>query len=129
MLSEFIQKVKSRYEEKRADFYAAALIFLVGMASFGFGRLSVLWPQKEPIRIEGAQSFNNASVSTSGALGSKESIIKPKGKYVASKSGTSYHYPWCQGALKIKEENKILFQTKGEAEKAGYKPAGNCEGL
>ena len=52
-----------------------------------------------------------------------------KGRYVASKSGTAYHFPWCQGALKIKEENKIWFQTKEEAESRGYKPAGNCDGL
>lgn len=129
MLAEFIQKVKSLYKEKENDLYVAALIFLVGMASFGLGRLSVLWPQKEPIRIEEPQNFNNAPASVINSAGKSESAVKPKGKYVASKSGASYHYPWCQGALKIKEENKIWFQTKEGAEKAGYKPAGNCEGL
>jgi hypothetical protein len=51
------------------------------------------------------------------------------GKYVASKSGSAYHFPWCSGAKRIKEENKIYFNTKEEAEKAGYHPAGNCKGL
>ena len=54
---------------------------------------------------------------------------KIMGNYVASKSGTKYHYPWCPGAQSIKEENKIWFFTKEEAEKAGYQPASNCKGL
>jgi len=111
----------------------AALIFLVGMASFGLGRLSVLWPKKEPIRIEETKdlsAISTDSIKKSEDLTNRpELALKAKGKYVASKSGTSYHYPWCQGALKIKEENKIWFNSKEEAEKAGYKPAGNCEGL
>jgi len=49
--------------------------------------------------------------------------------FVASKNGTKYHYPWCPGAQSIKEENKIWFSTKEEAEKAGYQPASNCKGL
>lgn len=129
MVSEFLQKVKSLYKEKQSDLYVAALIFLVGMASFGLGRLSVLWPQKEPIRIEEPQNLSNTSAPVRSFANSSELAVKPKGKYVASKFGTSYHYPWCQGALKIKEGNKLWFETKEEVEQAGYKPAGNCEGL
>src|SRR5690606_22759248 len=44
-------------------------------------------------------------------------------KYVASKTGSKYHLPWCGGAKQIKEENKVWFQTKEEAEAAGYEPA------
>jgi len=49
--------------------------------------------------------------------------------YVVSKNGARYHYPWCSGAQSIKEENKIWFDTKEEAEAAGYTPAANCKGL
>jgi methylphosphotriester-DNA--protein-cysteine methyltransferase len=52
-----------------------------------------------------------------------------KGTYVASKSGSAYHFPWCSGAQRIKEENKVWFETKEEAELAGYRPASNCKGL
>ena len=52
-----------------------------------------------------------------------------KGKYVASKSGSYYHFPWCAGALRIKDANKVWFQTKTEAESRGLKPASNCPGL
>jgi methylphosphotriester-DNA--protein-cysteine methyltransferase len=51
------------------------------------------------------------------------------GSYVASKSGTKYHLPWCPGAKQIKEDNKIWFDTKEDAEKSGYAPAANCKGI
>lgn len=139
MIHDRIQKIKSFYESSKNDLYIAAIIFLVGMASFGLGRLSVLWPKKEPIRIENQESriMNQGESGTdrdlsASALNSNfllHNSTASQGRYVASKSGTAYHYPWCQGAQKIKEENKIWFQTKEDAAKAGYKPAGNCEGL
>lgn len=134
MLRDYPNKVKSWIESNTQDLYIAAVIFLVGMASFGLGRLSVLWPAKEPIRMVNPETYgvNQGTEHTSNTRKEKAAISGvqiTKGKYVASKSGTAYHYPWCPGALKIKEENKIWFPTKGEAEKAGYKPAGNCEGL
>lgn len=52
-----------------------------------------------------------------------------KGLYVASKNGTKYHLPTCPGAKRIKEENKIWFDSKTEAEQAGYEPAKNCKGI
>jgi hypothetical protein len=51
------------------------------------------------------------------------------GRYVASKNGSAYHLPWCSGAARIKEENKIWFATKEEAEAAGYRAASNCKGI
>ena len=49
--------------------------------------------------------------------------------YVGSKNGEVYHFPWCSGAQRMKEANKIFFSSREEAEKAGYRPAANCEGL
>jgi methylphosphotriester-DNA--protein-cysteine methyltransferase len=49
--------------------------------------------------------------------------------YVASKNGTKYHLPWCSGAQRIKDENKVWFKTKEDAEKAGFMPASNCKGI
>jgi hypothetical protein len=51
------------------------------------------------------------------------------GQFVASKNGTKYYFPWCGTVKNIKEENKIWFQTREEAEAAGYEPASNCKGL
>ena len=48
---------------------------------------------------------------------------------MASKRGKKYHLPWCSGAINMSEKNKIFFENKEDAEKAGYTPAKNCEGL
>ena len=135
MLSNYFKKVKSWIIFNKTDLFIAGIIFLTGMASFGLGRLSILIPKKEPLTIENMETDRDRGesipgsqlkTSTEGAL-----ILDPtvKGKYVASKSGTAYHLPWCPGALKIKESNKIWFQNKEEAESRGYKPAANCPGL
>jgi len=133
MLTDHYQKVKSWIREHRNDLFVAAVIFYASLASFGLGRLSALWPEKQPLRIiEKTESVPYATSSPQSSRSSGASVAAPlsqKGKYVVSKSGKYYHYPWCPGALRIKEENKIWFETRKEAEALGYKPAGNCEGL
>ncbi|TSC76736.1 MAG: hypothetical protein G01um101433_704 [Parcubacteria group bacterium Gr01-1014_33] len=126
----------------KTDLFTATVIFLVGMGGFGLGRLSAVLPEKKEIRITNNESPEETSPDPTGQARStneekgvtaasvrNESALLIKGKFVASKSGTAYHFPWCPGALKIKDENKIWFETKEEAEKKGYKPAGNCPGL
>jgi len=137
MIAEFWKKVKNWTGERRGDIFTALVIFLVGMGGFGLGRLSAVWPQKKPIIVTNAlsadaslSSGNSESADTDAANGSAATVSASlQGIFVASKSGSSYHYPWCPGAQRIKEENKIWFQTKEEAEKRGYKPAANCSGL
>lgn len=129
MLTSIIQKVKSLYRDNKNDLYVAAIIFLVGLASFGLGRLSILMSPKTPLVIEEPNRKVISRQESAAESKSYASIALGQGKYVASKNGTAYHFPWCPGAQKIKEENKIWFQTKEEAENKGYKPAGNCEGL
>jgi len=139
MLTDLLSKIKSFWGENRRDLFLAALVFLVSVASFGLGRLSAIWPEKEPIRIDqvgevdqsasglgetaGTINFTKRSDSPSSPISSSQ------GNFVASKNGSSYHLPSCPGAKQIKEENKIWFKTAEEAKRAGYKPAGNCQGL
>lgn len=113
-LLEMKKKIKSASEKLNSkDFFFAAVILLVGFASFGFGRLSKLSETREPVKVEQA----SLAVITAG------------GKVVASKSGTKYHFPWCAGASQISEKNKIFFSSIEEARKSGYTPASNCKGL
>lgn len=59
-----------------------------------------------------------------------EKAAEPEAKvYMASKNGTKYYLPSCSGAKRIKEENRVWFGTKEEAEAAGYSKAANCKGL
>lgn len=131
MLMQHWQKVNNWIHVNKSDLFIAGIIFLTGIASFGLGRLSVLMPKKEPLKIEKVETSDKRGVPASAA-NQEASIVKGgaiQGQYVASKSGTAYHLPWCPGATKIKESNKIWFQTKQEAENRGYKPAANCPGL
>ncbi len=48
-------------------------------------------------------------------------------KYVGSSKAKKYHYPTCQGALKIKPENLVTFKTAKEAVEAEYVPCTVCK--
>jgi len=72
---------------------------------------------------------NNANKNEEQSENEKERKDQSEKQIVASKNGSAYHYIWCPGAKQIKEENKIYFNSKKEAEAAGYRPAKNCEGL
>ncbi len=143
MIAKGYRKVKEAFDEHRSDFFIAAIIFLTALASFGLGRLSVIWPHPDPLTIKDLLSRQDISPATQAAGASapypknnskdtENSTVKStagEGRYVASKSGTRYHFSWCPSALKIKEENKIIFATAAEARAKGYTPAANCPGL
>ncbi len=135
MLTELANKIKTFWKENRRDLYLAALVFLTSTASFGLGRLSAIWPAKEPIMIENQKSRimnqgSDGSDQPAQILDSRSQIPdSSRGNYVASRNGSSYHLPDCPGAKQIKEENKIWFPSAEAARAAGYKPAGNCPGL
>ena len=46
--------------------------------------------------------------------------FKP-GKYIASKTGKTYHAPKCEWAKKIKKKNVVWYDNDKEAKKAGLK--------
>lgn len=132
MIANYIEKVKSIIHKNQSDLFMAATIFLVGIIGFGLGRLSVIWPEKEPIRVENPEKAKDGMEEGTGQKAHEQNAgiaNAIQGKYVGSRSGSAYHFPWCPGAQKIKEANKIWFGSKEEAEARGYKPAGNCEGL
>ncbi|MFH1402121.1 MAG: hypothetical protein ABIG87_00670 [Patescibacteria group bacterium] len=117
--------------------FTTLIILLTAFSSFGLGRLSKTEENKIPISI---QEVNVANISTTAKTGESDlengaeksrSVQPPEngGKYVVSKNGNKYHAPWCSGAQRIKIENQIWFDTKEEAETAGYTPAANCKGI
>jgi micrococcal nuclease len=50
-----------------------------------------------------------------------------QGPFVGSKNSNVYHYPSCPSAQRIKEENKIWFNSVEEAKAAGYRPCKVCK--
>lgn len=132
MLSEKINLIKNKLEPHKNDIFTVSIIILTAIISFGLGRLSVIYGEKTPVKIEYSDSGGNQSAAIPETLlpiPTKVKFSDREKMYAASKNSDKYHLPWCAGAQRIKEENKIWFASKEEAEKAGYKPAENCEGI
>ncbi len=92
------------------------LVALVGVASFGLGRLSMI-DRSHVISLQSAPLRDGQLALVMG------------GKFVASKKGSAYYFPWCVGAERINASNMVWFTSREDAEKAGYVPAKNCSGL
>ena len=120
---------------KVQDVVLVGAIMLLGVVSFGLGRLSTNGEQanvvlcselphisthQEPPTV-GDQAAAAATTAVAGTVSG--------GAVVGSRSGSTYHLPWCSGAQRIKEENKVWFASREAAEEAGYHPAKNCKGL
>jgi len=124
----FFNNGKTRTEGKISkDFLIIVIIVLVAAAGFGLGRLSLSNNQKTELKI-GEIELNSVPASVYASQ-QKEEVQVTDGTVVASKNSTKYHYPWCSGAKRINEENKIYFNSIEEARAQGYEPAGNCKGL
>lgn len=128
-----IDKIK-RLLRDDSIFYGL-LILLVGTISFGLGKWSAgdVISQDEPASIIFSEKarFNiiddiERTDTEKVQSGGEEKMV---GAYVASKNGSKYHLPWCPGVKQMKEENKVWFASKEEAEAAGYTPAANCKGI
>lgn len=129
-----LAKIKEKIKPYKSDIFIVLVIILVALISFGLGRLSKIRENKTPVTIEnlGANMINSQGNSIQNDQDIKSNQIQinsSQGMLVGSKNGTKYHFPWCSGAQAMKEENKIWFSSKEEAEKAGYTPAANCKGL
>lgn len=129
-----IQEMYDKFKHIIMDdsFFYGVLIVLIAVSSFGLGRWSLIQDQQFAA-VKPSMVLMQASVTGSGKENTteEESIDPTSGEitYVGSKNGTKFHLPWCPGAKQIKEENKVYFATKTDAQKAGYTPASNCKGI
>lgn len=109
----------------------ALVVLLASSGSFGLGFISGREAgEKGEIQVLEREVVEATLAGTPAPSAPSAAVPVPLGgQYVASKTGKSYHLPWCGGAKQIKEENKVWFATKEEAEARGYAPAGNCPGI
>lgn len=120
---------------QRQDVFMILLIIVVGVASFGLGRLSLEDTQSSvsPVNLENILETYISTEDTPSTSAEKTATSQQENTtqraFVGSKNSDKYHYPWCPGALQMKEENKVWFTSREEAESSGYTPAGNCKGL
>lgn len=150
-IKDFLQKIKlflgnikdKTYSQEKGikmkdDLYITIIIILVGTASFGLGKISSFEKSKIPISVLKTKEYMYSTVLSADQVNLGDTYntnlgLKPEvpvsGVVVASKSGTKYYYPWCTGVSKIREENKVWFNTIEEARSAGLSPTSNCAGL
>lgn len=121
--------------DKTTLIYLFTLIF-VSLSSFGLGRLSIgdntdiHSNQKASTYIpetEG-QSYTNYTKETkkSSAISNTNNSSK-EGNYLASKNGKLYYTRGCKASNRIKEENRVWFDTASDAEKSGYNASASCK--
>jgi hypothetical protein len=138
----------------RRDVWALSCICCVGIGGYYIGRLDPVRADAKPIEIRMETGLTQGpiepvatttslkpksavapstwpnKVATSTAAFPPSTVLERKtGKYVASKTGSKFHLPTCAGARGISEANKVWFESREEAERAGYAPAANCKGI
>lgn len=109
-----------------ASWGVPAIVVIVGISAFGFGRFSALETAAEPIIVRVTEPI---AAPRAGVVAGVASSTPKEGGYVGSRTGSAYHLPWCPGAQMIAEKNRVYFNTREEAEALGYAPAKNCAGL
>ena len=113
--------------DRGRDILTVIIIILVGLASFGLGRLSKV-AQNAGISVEYLMKVEKGAEDI---LGSKPAVLgisedlTPKA-FFASSRGSKYYSIGCTGGKTIKQENRIYFVTKEEAEGAGYELSASC---
>jgi len=104
-------------------YFYTCLIILVSLLSFALGRYSV---QPAVPAVIPSVTYTQLEAVATVSSATQELKSEQIQKFVASKKGTKYHLLSCPGAKQMNEDNKIFFNTKKDAEAAGYTPAGNC---
>lgn len=136
----FMDRIKHFLDsEQGKDFLVILVVALVGILAFGLGRLSKSssgpgiqvryqnGPETspegnfEPIKGISASSFESVQSVTS-----LENKASGGGAFFASSKGSKYYPAKCSAGKSIKVENRIYFDTREDAEKAGYELSGSC---
>lgn len=138
-----MEKIKQFIEtDKGRDVATVFIIVLVSIGSFGLGRLSTNQSSEANISVTESSLASVISaladvrdVATESTVQETEEIvqktepkkiIKTPKNFFASSRGSKYYHLGCSGGKTLKEENKIWFASKEEAETAGYELSTSC---
>lgn len=111
-----VLQIKENIPEMQTDIFFVLVILLVGISSFGLGRLSATETKRPAIRLYQQKTFASPPMRVGGMV-------------VASRLGSKYRFPWCPGVDALRSVNRIWFPSIKAARAAGYSPARNCKGL
>lgn len=128
-----------KYEQKIIVCFGMVLIAVI---SFQVGILKGSEWQKDPVVIEKVPENQVVKLSEAGTcvahghshsnvLGSKDggsATNEKKGscEFVGSKNSNKYHKKTCSWATRIKESNRVCFESVQDAKSKNYIPAGCC---
>lgn len=127
-----MSKIKTWIQsEQGKDILIVLIVILVGLGSFELGRLSKSGRSpgikiKYPDQVTN-QPANAFSASSDASYNDPESASANTGSFFASKRGKKYYPLGCPAGSTLKEENKIWFETREEAEATGYELSSSCE--
>jgi endonuclease YncB( thermonuclease family) len=80
----------------------------------------------DPNLRNGLPSLNSNSTNAPTSLASPTTNLDADGLIRGNKRSMIYHWPGCPNYDDIAPHNRVPFQTRDEAEKAGYRAARNC---
>ncbi len=120
-----MEKIKLFLESRRGkDILTVIIIILVGLGSFGLGRISNSSNKGIQVEYKGSELSSNALQ----ALEFSEKTVNTEGRnFFGSSRGTKYYPANCGAGKSLKAENRVYFDTKEEAEKAGYEMSSSCK--
>jgi hypothetical protein len=131
-IHDFPNKIKGGVgERKKTLIYIGILVFMT-IAAFYLGYVARAETYKESLVAINcpANAYIDTTKSSVASTAPKTPISSTvpsgSGAYVASKNGTKYYPVACGGAKRIKDENKVFFQTVEQAVSAGYSLAVGC---
>ena len=125
-----MEKIKVFLEsDKGKDILIVIIVILVGLGSFELGRLSKE-DSNSGIKIEypDLEAGQEASVISAAEYSNilQNDQMSTTKTFFASKQGTKYYSIGCSAGKDIKQENRIYFSTKEDAERAGYELSSSC---
>ena len=132
-----MEKIKSFIQtEKGKDIMVMIIVILVGLCSFELGRLSkdtknegiqVEYPNEEVKQEANAISaLSNSNILQNDKMSQTVNTNTSSKNFFASSRGSKYYSVGCSAGKSIKQENRIYFETKEEAERAGYALSSSC---
>jgi hypothetical protein len=120
-------KIKGNPSIDKISIVYLLIIFGVGISSFALGRMSNnSYNQDNNMAAVGTKSLTPMNDELNSNMTITQTQFAEK-RYVASKNGKMYYNIDCSGVKRIKEENRIWFNSKEDAEKSGYTLSSLCQ--
>ncbi len=128
-----IAKITTLVKQYQHGFFIGLCLLITAGIGYNIGRIwAIHYPTTADAQTASVSGISNGSkpVQKGPRISVKPTIAPTPAdpRVVASKASGSkiYHHPWCSGAKRIKETNKLWFDNEEAAIQSGYTLAANC---